>query len=205
MEDKSLNTEEYIKLIKESPEKKKGYFFAGATVLISILLVVFAIRPTLLTIAKINTEIKEKTRLNTLLDAKIDTLSKLDQQYTDLGADLSNLQLIFPDNGDFSLLMANVTGVLSKDGFQLSGINFDKYSDKNFTLSTKLLIPWSVRLNVKGKPANLINLLKDLEALPMYPVIESFSYSSQTDENGLTNYSINLRIYKIDNNNFYSN
>lgn len=205
MEEKSLNTEEYIKLIKESPEKRKGYIFAAVTIFVSILLIAFAIRPTVITIFKINTEITEKTRLNTQLDAKIDTLSKLDKQYTDMKDDLSNLKLIYPDNGDFSLFMANTPGVLSKNGFLLTGINFDKYSDKNFNTVTKVLVPWSVRLNVKGNSANLINLLKDLEALPMYPVIESFSYSSQKDENGFTNYSINLRIYKIDNNNFYGN
>jgi Tfp pilus assembly protein PilO len=167
------------------------------------LLIIFAIRPTLITISTINTEIKEKTRLNTALDSKIDTLSKLDKQYTEMKEDLSHLKLIYPDNKDFSLFMANTTGILSKNGFTLSGINFDNYGEDNFDLTTKVLAPWSVRLNIKGRPSNLVNLLKDLEALPMYPVIESLSFSSQKDENGLTGYSISLRIYEIENNNFY--
>ncbi len=203
MDKKALNTEEYVKLVKESPERKKGYIFAGITLAVSILLIVFAVRPTLLTISNINAEIKEETRLDTLLDAKIETLSKLDKQYTEMEANLSHLRLIYPDNKDFSLFMANSTGMLSKNGFTLTGISFDNYGEDNFDLVTKVLVPWSVRLNVKGKPSNLVNLLKDLEALPMYPVIESLSYSSQKDENGLTSYSINLRIYEIENNNFY--
>jgi len=203
MDKKALNTEEYVKLVKESPERKKGYIFAGITLAVSILLIVFAVRPTLLTISNINAEIKEETRLDTLLDAKIDTLSKLDKQYTEMKEDLSYLRLIYPDNKDFSLFMANSTGMLSKNGFTLTSISFDNYGEDNFDLVTKVLVPWSVRLNVKGKPSNLVNLLKDLEGLPMYPVIESLSYSSQKDENGLTSYSINLRIYEIENNNFY--
>lgn len=203
MERKRLNTEEYIKLIKESPEKKKGYIFAGATVVVSILLIIFAVRPTIITITGINASIKEKTRLSTALDAKISTLNSLDKQFQDVGTDLKDLKLIYPADGNFSLLLANINPILSRNGFFLNGINFDKYSDKNVTFTPKVLVPWTVKISTKGKAANIINLLKDLEALPMFPVIESFSYTDQKDESGLTNFSINLRIYKIDNTNFY--
>lgn len=203
MENKTLNTEEYIKLIKESPEKKRGYIFTIMTVVVSLVLIVFAIRPTILTITQINAEIKEKNRLNTALDAKISTLSALDKQYAGVQTELSNLKLIYPDDGDFSLLMANMEPVLARNSFSLSGISFDKYGDNNFTLAPKVLIPWTVKINVKGSSVNVVNLLKDLEALPMYPVIEGFSYSDQKDSNNLSSYSIDLRIYKVDSVNFY--
>ena len=203
MENKTLNTEEYIKLIKESPERKRGYIFTAITVVVSVLLLVFAVRPTLITITQINSEIKEKNRLNTALETKINTLATLDKQYSSISGDLSNLKLIYPDDGDFSLLMANIQPILARNSFSLAGINFDKYADDNFSLSPKVLVPWTVKVNAKGNSSNIINLLKDLEALPMYPVIEGFSYSDQKDANNLTTYSINLRIYKIDNSNFY--
>lgn len=203
MERKRLNTEEYIKLIKESPEKKRGYIFAGATVFVSVLLIIFAIRPTILKITEINSSIKEKNRLSVALDAKISTLNSLDKQFQDVGTNLKDLKLIYPADGNFSLLLANINPILSRNGFFLNGINFDKYNDKNFTFTSKVLVPWSVKISTKGRPTNVINLLKDLEALPMFPVIESFSYTDQKDESGLTNFSINMRIYKIDNTNFY--
>ena len=203
VEDKGLNTTEYIKLIKESPEKKKGYIFAGVTVFVSILLIIFAIRPTIVTITQINSSIKEKNRLNTALEAKISTLSALDKQYEEMGAELDDLELIYPANGNFSLLLANIESVLSRNSFSLMGVDFDKYSDKNVTFTPKVLIPWTMQIVAKGSPSNVVNLLKSLEALPMYPVVESFSFSDQKDSNGLTSFSINLRIYKIDNTNFY--
>lgn len=203
MEKKRLKTEEYIKIIKESPEKKRGYIFAGVTLVVSIVLIVFAIRPTIITITQISASIKEKNRLNTALDTKISTLSSLDKQFEEIGTDLNQLKLIYPADGNFSLLLANTNSILARNGFYLLGINFDKYSDKNITFTSKVLAPWSVKIAAKGKTANVVNLLKDLEALPMYPVIESFSYSDQKDEDGLTNFGINLRIYRIDNANFY--
>jgi len=203
MERKLLNTEEYIKLIKESPEKKRGYIYAGVTVLASILLIIFAVRPTILKITQINLSIKEKGRLSTALDTKISTLSALDKQFEDVGEDLSALQLIYPSDGNFSLLLANINPILSRNGFYLGGISFDKYTDKNVAFAAKVLVPWSVKISTKGKPSNIINLLKDLEALPMFPVVESYSFTDQKDKDGLTGFSINLRIYKIDNANFY--
>ncbi len=204
MEEKGLNTTEYIKLIKESPEKKKGYIFAGVTVFVSILLIIFAVRPTIITITQINSSIKEKNRLNTSLEAKINTLSTLDKQYEDLSTNLGDLELIYPSNGNFSLLLANIESVLSRNSFSMIGVDFDKYSDKNVTFTPKVLIPWSMQVVAKGNISNVVNLLKSLEALPMYPVVESFAYSDQKDSGGLTNFSITLRIYKIDNNNFYN-
>ncbi len=203
VENKGLNTTEYIKLIKESPEKKKGYIFAGITVFISILLVIFAVRPTIVTITQINSSIKEKNRLNTALEAKINTLSALDKQYEEMGSQLDDLELIYPSNGNFSLLLANIESVLSKNSFSLVGVDFDKYNNKNVSFTPKVLVPWTMQVVAKGNTSNVINLLKSLEALPMYPVIESFSYSDQKDTNGLTSFSISMRIYKIDNNNFY--
>ena len=113
------------------------------------------------------------------------------------------IELIYPANGNVSLLLANIESVLSRNSFSLMGVDSDKYSDKNVTFTPKVLIPWTMQIVAKGSPSNVVNLLKSLEALPMYPVVESFSFSDQKDSSGLTSFSINLRIYKIDNTNFY--
>ncbi len=201
---KSINTTEYIKIIKESPEKKKSYFFVGATFLIAILLIVFAIRPTILTITRINKEIKTKKVINEQLENKINSLSKLDGEYEKIKDNLDDLRLIFPADGNYSLFLSNIDAVSSRNGFVLNGINFDKYDGENYKISSKVLVPWSVRLSVKGKRVNFINYLKELESLPMFPVIESVSYNAQSDEDGFTSFNILLRIYHIENNKFYN-
>jgi hypothetical protein len=203
MKEKDINTTEYIKIIKESPEKKRSYIFFAFSILVMIVLVVFAIRPTILTITRINKEIKEKTTVNSLLGTKIDTLTELDKQYTTSKKELNNLELIFPADGNFSLFMSNIDAIVARNGFALVSINFDRYKGDSFSASTKVLVPTAVRLSIKGRDSNLINLLKDLEALPMYPVVESVSFSTQRDRDGLSSFSLNLRIYNIENDKFY--
>ncbi len=203
MKRESMNTTEYIKLIKESPEKKKSYIFLGATVIVVIALVIFAIRPTILTISAINKEIKEKERLDDTLGQKITVLTSLDKEYADNKESFDNLELIFPDDGNYSLLLSNIESVVSRNGFSLVGINFDEYKSENYDISSKILMPWTMRVNVKGRVINLINLLKEIEALPMYPVVETVSYTSQVDKSGLTSFSMFVRVYHIENNKFY--
>ena len=167
MEDKNVNTAEYIKIVKESPEKKKSYIFFGFSVVVMIILIIFAIRPTILTITRINKEIKEKEVMNNLLDTKINTLSALDKEYADSKKKMNNLELIYPADGNFSLFMSNIDAITARNGFALMSISFDNYKGENFSIGTKVLVPKTVRLNIRGRSNNLINLLKDLEALPM--------------------------------------
>lgn len=197
------STLDYLKLIKESPEKKLSYIFAGVTIGFSILLIVFAIRPTILTITTINKEIKEKNTVNLALETKINTMSKLDEQYQEIGDDLETLALIYPTGGNFSLLMSNIEAITSRNGYDLRSVNFTDYKNDSYDITNNVVEPWNVRLSVIGKKVNLINLLRDIESLPMYPVVEVVSYSSADTEDGQTTFAITLRVYHIDNSNFY--
>ncbi|HOV34392.1 MAG TPA: hypothetical protein PLS56_00125 [Candidatus Dojkabacteria bacterium] len=204
MEKESINTVEYIKIVKEAPEKRKGYGFFAVTLIASILLIVFAIRPTILTITRIKKEIKGKEIMNSQLDTKITTLSSLDKIYLENKESFDSLKLIFPADGNFSLFLSNVDSIVARNGFALTGIIFDDYKGETYKASsTSVLKPKTARVTVSGKVVNIVNLLKDFEALPMYPVVETLSFTNHEDDNGMITFSIGLRVYAIDNNNFY--
>ncbi len=204
MKEKNVNTAEYIKIIKESPEKKRSYIFFGFSIFITIVLIVFAIRPTITTISTINSEIKAKTRTNDLLEKKINTLSELDKEYVANREAFDDLELIFPANDNFSLLLANMEAIVSRNGFSLTSLSFDAHRGKNYRAGTTVLVPYTLAFNIRGRQANIIGLLRDLEELPMYPVVEALSYSTQESEDGLSSFRVNLRIYHIENDNFYN-
>jgi hypothetical protein len=168
-------------------------------------LIAFAIRPTFLTIQRIRGEIKEKERIYEALDQKIDAMVKLDGQYSELSEELESLQLIFPTSGNFSLFMSNIEAVVSRNGFALRGLSFSEYDSELYNLSSSILSPWSVQISVIGPESNLDNLFDDLEAMPMYPVIDRLSYGENEEEDGSKNFSLTMRIYHIENNKFYNN
>jgi len=194
---------ELSNLIKKAPSRQVENVLVGFTYILIVLLIVFAIIPTFKTINGINEEIKEKERISKALDDKIEALSSLDEEYIENTDAFKDLTLLFPSTGNFSLFLSNIDAVVSRNNFVLKSINFSDYEKEVLSSKASVLEPWSVRMTVSGKKVYLITLLKDLEAMPMYPVVESVSYSSDIDEEGNTSYSLALRIYHIENAKFY--
>jgi len=191
-----------LKVVREISEKKISYIFTGITVAVAIVLIAGAIRPTVITITRINAEISEKETTEKALTEKISALTELDTQYIGLKDDFEDISLVFPTDGDFSLFMANIDAISSRNGFVLVGLSFAEYKEDN-PVATGVLEPWSVRLTIEGKKNDLVNFLKDLESLPMYPVIESVAYSDDGENEKVNSFSIHMRIYHVPIGNFY--
>jgi len=194
---------DYVKIVKDGPSKKAEMISTGLTFIVATLLIVFAIVPTIQTVTDINKEIKKKEQISTALKNKLEALTSLDGQYNENKETFEDFTLIFPTSMNFSLLLANMDALVTKNGFNLSSISFSEYAGKDYSLGTKTLEPYSVRMTVKGEKTYLMNLLKSLEEMPMYPVIENLSYSTKTDIKGDTSYSILMRVYHVTNMNFY--
>jgi len=203
------NTErqvEFVKIAKKGESKKSEMIFAGLTYISAILLIVFAIVPTFKTVQRISSEIKTKQIITKALNDKLTSLTSLDGQYSVYRETFDALRLIYPNKENFSLFLANVDSIVSRNAFSLNSISFSENRENSSEETVKYAVmkPYSVSLNVVGNKSGLIPFLDDLEALPMYPVIESISYSNQVDEQGNTNYSITLRAFNIEDVNFYS-
>ncbi len=194
---------ELVKLIKEAPSKQVENVFVGLTYIFAVLLLVFAIIPTINTIFQINKEIQEKQTVYKALENKIIALSSLDGQYNENLDKFKDLTLLYPTSGNFSLFLSNIDAVISRNNFVLDAISFSEYDRDTFQIKTSVVKPWSVRIVVSGKKVYLVTLLRDLEAMPMFPVIESLAYGTDIDEEGNTKYSITLRIYHVENPKFY--
>lgn len=187
--------------------REKSYSFVVVTLIVVLVLVIFAIQPTLVTISRITTEIEQKKRISKELDTKIKAIASLSKQYNDetYGPMFSDLALLFPGQGDFSLMMANIYSLASKNGLELTNIGFDA-PDTTFAskeLNLDVLKPWKTVITVKGRRENLIPYLKELEQLPNYPAVDAISFANSADEQGNLMFSISLRIYKVDESNFY--
>ena len=205
LEDNSERKVEYVKIAKEGPDKKAETIFTGLTYIAAILLIVFAIVPTFNTVKSIDKEIKEKERISALKN-KLQTLSSLDEQYNNNKKAFEDITLIFPADENFSLFLANIEPIITRNSFVLRSVSFSEVkgsAKEDIGLNTTALVPYNVRINVGGNKSNLMILLKGLESLPMYPVIEGISYSNKIEKDGTTNYSITLRVYNIEDVNFY--
>lgn len=201
--EKKATSVDYIATIRESAEKRNSYISFAVSLLAIILLLVFAVRPTVSTILRINREVKSKKQITTQLQSRINAINSLDSQYKESKDKFETIEMVYPVNRGYTLLLSNIDSIISRNGFVLGSINFDDYGGDAYTLSTQTLSPTTLRLSVRGQYGNFITLLKDIESLPMYPVVEGVSFSSQVNENGQQSFSIILRIYNVEKSNFY--
>lgn len=182
--------------------KKKVYGFGVFTFIVVVVLVVFAIRPSVSTILSVREQIKIKQQYSEQLTAKIDALADLYREYTEFEETAKEVTLIFPNTGDFSLFMANIEGLAQKNNFALNNISFSE-PDQEPQIQTGVLQTWKANITVIGEEKDLVPLMKDIEAMPMYPIIDRLSYSTEVDEDGKIRASISIIIYKIDDPLFY--
>ncbi len=194
---------EYVKIVKKSAKKKTDLIFTGLTFIAGTLLIVFAVVPTIKTVQEIDKEIKKKREISVALKDKFEALQSLDGQYAQYKETFDDITLIYPSSENFSLFLANIDAVVTRNNFLLKSVGFSEYKVRDSEFSFNVLEPYTVRLSVAGPKVYLITFLKDLEAMPMFPVVESLSYSEEADEDGNLGYSISLRIYGVDNINFY--
>lgn len=199
MEEKTKSLD-LIKIVSGTIQAKT-YSFAAFTIVVVIILLAGAIRPTLVKISEIQKEVNTKTITNKQLDNKIEALSKLSNEYAENRDSFATLPLVFPAQGNFSLLLSNIEEVAKENGFVLTSINFGKTD--NVKLDYQSLRPWIMKFSVSGSRANLIPFLARLEELPMYPTITKVNYSIDKESNQANSFSIEMTIYKLDDERFY--
>ncbi|MBD3329249.1 hypothetical protein GF357_02030 [Candidatus Dojkabacteria bacterium] len=202
----SLSREKALKVIENSRQKAVGYLVF--TLFVVSLLLIGAIRPTVLTVIDLLTEIEEKEATVEKLDNKINALKELRTEYNGgIRDSIADLSMVFPTRGDFSLFLANIEKIADSQGFGLVNISFEKYTEPSEgeinPVSPDVLVPWTVIINVRGDSANLIKLLKSIESMPMYPEIQNVSFSNKVDDQGMTTFTVVIKVYKIEDPEFY--
>ena len=198
---KQIKSLDLLKIVNGTVQAKT-YSFAAFTLIVAIVLIAFAIRPTIVKITEINKEIQEKKTIELQLTNKLSSLATLTNEYARNEADIKSLPLIFPSSGNFSLLLSNLEEISSANGFNLMGISFQN-ADK-FEFNETILKPWSARVTVSGNKANLIKLLSQVEGMPMYPTITKISYTNEVDSSGQYIYSFEIVVFKVDDSKFYN-
>ena len=177
---------------------RKTFTFLGITLILIAVFLMGAIKPTISTIQRIQTEIKTRESVDRQLQTKLNNIQTLQNEYRSKKADLEVIDIYFPANTDYSLVMASLEKITERYGFSLNSLSISPQS----TSLTGEVYPGmemvSINLNLSGRPADVTKLLKHLEGLPIVPdiVSVSFSPSEAEEENGLVGLSISMNVYK---------
>lgn len=185
---KGMKKEQYEKYLALLPDFKKEKAQKYATIVLtlsaSIILGIFAINPTLSTIANLQKQIDDSNFVMQKLQQKITNLSSLQQQYNTLQADLPIVNDAVPTATQIPLFIADVQSIakdssLAITGFQTLEVNTvgqasQKYSSFDFSIAAE------------GNYQNIIDFLNKMVNFQRVIAIKDIILSTKNGSLGLT-------------------
>lgn len=191
-----------MKRFLKSP-MQKSYTFAGVTIVVILVFLFGAIRPTFVTISRLRTEIAERQIIDNALQAKITALQSLNVEFSRNEESLDLLNALYPENSDFSLLMANLERISSTYGQTLENLEIaveetQVVPGQDIDTVAPSITRVQVRMVVMGNRSRVTDLIDHIENLPHIPDVVRVSFvpgggDSMTD----VRTTIEFYVYRI--------
>jgi Tfp pilus assembly protein PilO len=177
--------------------KKKVRVYTG--VILSLLTIAFfaffAIRPTLITIASLVREIKDKQIITQKLQEKINALAQAQEEQTAVSSELPLIEEALPQQPNLSFFIRQLETLSVQSGVSLRTIQFNRVNLKRRAASkSEPNSPETKKeagverpqitftLSASGDYQNLKSFLQNLENLRRLIVVSSFSFKYGGDE-----------------------
>lgn len=116
----TIKYREYLKLLPNMQQESTRSFVTLALTFAALSFFgIFAINPTLSTIADLQKQLSDNQQVDDQLKTKISNLSSLEQQYNQMSADLNNIYAAVPQNPAAPLLSAQLVALSSKHNLSI--------------------------------------------------------------------------------------
>lgn len=166
---------------------------------------VFAIKPTLVTITELITTIKDQRLVVAQLQNKITALSVAQSEYNLASGDLYLVDEALPKDSQMAALVKQIEVVASQSGATLNSIKFDPVTLKEVVASPKEISQIAAQtakeinfsLTVAGDYLNLKEFLRRLNALRRVIAVETFSLKIKKAESQTLTLGISGRAYYL--------
>lgn len=184
----SLRSREYQKylmnimaLYRQRPDLK-AYLELILSLITVIVFVIFAIKPTAITVADLLTKIKSLEDTNNQLQTKINNLGVAQTLYNSNQDKIALLSFAVPNNPAISDYVRQSEGAITKDQLTNLNMSVDEVKLSQATESGNI----SVSTITTGKYSDLLQFVKDLENLRRPAYIAKFDLISITNQGNKT-------------------
>lgn len=176
---------EYLKLLPNMQQETTRNFITLALTFGALSFFgIFAIDPTLSTIFNLRKQLSDDTSVNQQLQTKINGLSSLEQQYTQLGSNLTNIYSAVPPNPEVPLLSAQIIALGQKHN-----ITFTNYRVAEVELASNpkdsQIQSFTFTLQAQGSYNDMLAFSTELTKLTRLITVESIEVGRDTKSNNL--------------------
>jgi Tfp pilus assembly protein PilO len=176
---KNLKKDEYHKYLELMPdfkqEKTQKYITIALTLIASIILGIFALGPTLSTIASLQKQLDDDKFVEQKLKEKINNLSVLQQKYASLEQDLPVINDALPKTSQIPLLTAQIQAVAQESNIKITNYQTFQAEVSHQAVSTKKFATYNFNVVTQGSYQDMTTFLDKLVNFQRIVSIESVS------------------------------
>jgi Tfp pilus assembly protein PilO len=177
---------EYLKLLPQMQQEHAQYLMTLILTFAALCFFgIFAINPTLTTIADLKKQLADDTEVNQELQTKINNLSSLEQQYNQLGSNLTNILSAVPQNADAPILSAQIAALMQKHNLTATSYRVDEVLLASIPKLTKTQ-SFVFTLQAQGSYNDMLAFAAELDQLNRIITVEDMEIGRDSQTNNLT-------------------
>ena len=176
---KNVKKEEYAKYFELVPnfqkEKTQKFTTIALTLLASIILFVFAVGPTLSTIGNLQRQVDDNKFVEQKLKQKINNMSLLDQQYSNLEKDLDVVYSAVPKSPQIPLLLGEIQAIAKNSNIKLKTFQTFQVDVSQLATSNKKYSAFDFALSAEGNYQDMLIFLNNLVSFQRVITLDTVS------------------------------
>ena len=176
---------EYLKLLPNMQQETTRSFVTLALTFGALSFFgIFAINPTLSTITDLQRQLSDDQLVDQQLKTKINNLSSLEQQYNQLGSNLTNIYAAVPQDADVSLLSGQIAALAKKRNLSNTTYRVAEIQLANNPKTLKVQ-SFIFTLQAQGKYTDLLAFSSELPKLSRLITVESIEMGRDSQSENL--------------------
>lgn len=195
---KNISKKKYLEYQKLFPvlqnTKTKEYSMLILTFLTLIFFAIFAINPTLSTIAKLTRQLEDAKLADEALSQKITNLGILQSKFNSLGDSYTRIIDTLPNKSRAAYLIGQIRTIARDSGVQVGSISTTKIEIATTDQGEELQY-FELRFDISGSYSSIDNFLNSFSSFERLVKINSISINKTSVNDNLVNMNINAQAY----------
>ena len=186
----------YFELLPDlKKEKTKNYSIIIFSLISLSFFGIFAINPTLSTIAKLKKELSDTKFVDEQLSKKIANLSSLQEKYNIVEKDIPIVLAAIPNNPQIPLLRGQIQAVSRQTGVEIINLQSFEVDVPGSHNDQKKYSSFSFSTSVRGNYENLTNFISTLSSMERVISLDTLSINRKGNQPGILELSIKGTAY----------
>lgn len=193
---KEIQKNKYLEMLPDFKEERTQKFTTLVFTLVALAFFgLFAISPTLSTIANLNKQLSDNKYVDQQLQTKINNLYTLQQAYAQIQPDMTYILGAVPNNPQAPVFAAQIQSLAKSNNISLTGFQTFPVQVPDPSTPQKNFYAFSFNLSANGTYQDISKFVNSVIAMQRIVSVDTYSISRQTQQGQLPQLNFRGTIY----------